>query len=182
MKEIWKDACGFEESYQVSNLGRVRSKNRIIRFCRNSKKETRFQKGKLMKTRLDKDGYVIVSLQTTNGKSKTIRVHRLVLNTFSNNKNKLPCVNNKDENKENNCLSNLEYCTHKYNSNYGTCIKRKSEHKKIPIIQYDKEMNFIKEWDSATDASVKLGMDNSSISACVRGKLKSFHGYIWQKK
>lgn len=182
MKEIWKDAYGYENSYQVSNYGRVRSKDRIIQFCRNSKREMRFIRGKLLKPRKDKDGYITISLQSPDGISKTVRIHKLVLDTFIGNKDGLPCVNHKDENKQNNSLSNLEYCTFKYNSNYGTCIERKSSHKKIPIVQYDMNMNFVKEWNSAKDASTELGIDNSSISACVRGKLKSFHGYIWKAK
>ena len=71
----------------------------------------------------DTNGYHMVNLYN-NKKGKTVKVHRLVAETFIPNVNNYPQVNHKDENKNNNCVENLEWCTAIYNSNYGTRIKR----------------------------------------------------------
>lgn len=181
--EEWKDVVGYEDTYQVSNYGNVRSKDRIITFTRKGKEESRMLRSKPVKSKKDKDGYVIVSLHNSETHTDTTaRVHRIELEAFVGNELNLPFVNHKDEDKSNNMLSNLEYCTAKYNTNYGTCIRRRSNNKKIPIIQLDKNGNFIREWKSATDAANTLNLDNSSISACVRGTLPHYYGYLWRKK
>lgn len=106
MEEIWKDIEGYEGLYQISNLGRVWSvKKEIYR----------------------KEGFVgpypSVSL-TKDGHYDTFSIHRLVAKAFIPNPLDLPQVNHKDENPLNNCVDNLEWCTAKYNSNYGTRNKR----------------------------------------------------------
>lgn len=69
-------------------------------------------------------GYFRVGL-SRNGKEKHFLVHRLVAEAFIPNPERLPLVNHKDENKKNNCVSNLEWCTYEYNANYGTAIERR---------------------------------------------------------
>lgn len=93
-----------------------------------SKKINRF-----LKQRTDKLGYKAVHLYNNN-KGKTIRVHRLVAKAFLPNPNNYKYVNHKDETRDNNNVDNLEWCTHKYNINYGTAQKRLSEKKKVPVI------------------------------------------------
>ena len=90
-------------SYEVSTLGRVR----VRKSC------------KLRKTRLDKDGYEIISLYNGSG-YKNRRVHRLVAQAFIPNPCQFPCINHKDENPINNNVDNLEWCTVRYNCNYGS--------------------------------------------------------------
>lgn len=111
-KRIWKDIPGFEGLYQVSNDGKVRSLN----YNRTGKKQ-------ILKQSMDRGGYKMVQLWKNN-KKETCKVHRLVAQTFIPNPNNWPQVNHKDENKSNNHISNLEWCTQEYNSNYGTRNER----------------------------------------------------------
>ena len=111
MIEIWKDIEGYENLYQVSNLGRVKSLN-----YNHTGKE------KIMKAKKDK-GYLRVQLYK-DGKPKFYSVHRLVATSFLPNPNNLSQVNHIDEDKSNNIVDNLEWCSAKYNSNYGTRIQR----------------------------------------------------------
>lgn len=82
---------------------------------------------KELKPGRNKDGYLTVLLCRDDGARKRLYVHRLVATVFIPNPDNLPCVNHKDENKTNNCVDNLEHCTHQYNDNYGTKPKRISE-------------------------------------------------------
>lgn len=123
MEEIWKDIKGYENLYQVSNFGNVRPKARIVESKNGVVKEIN---GKILKKWEDKKGYLYVSL-CKNGESKNYTVHRLVLTAFIENKDNLPCINHKDENKQNNKLENLEWCTYLYNSNYGSCRSKISQ-------------------------------------------------------
>ena len=169
MEEIWKDIEGYEGLYQVSNMGRVRSlrKNIILR-----QGITR--------------GYERVVL-STNNIQKGYYIHRLVATAFISNPDNLYQVNHKDENKTNNRVDNLEWCTREYNYNYGTRGKRISlkntNGKKSKItLQYDINGNLIKEWKSTMDVQRNLGFNQSSISKCCRGKYACAYGYIWKYK
>lgn len=112
MQKEWKDIIGYEGLYQISNYGDVKSLGRIT-----------VQKHKLdeiiLKKSQDKDGYNIVTLYK-NGKKKTHKVHRLVANAFLQKKEGLNSVNHKNEIKDDNRVSNLEWCDDKYNVNYGS--------------------------------------------------------------
>ena len=115
MKEIWVPIKGFEKLYEVSNLGNVRSVDRVIVSSSGLKRRC---KGVILKQSVNKDGYNIVGLSNS-GSGITIQTHLLVARHFIPNPNNLPEVNHKDENKTNNRVDNLEWCTHLYNSNYG---------------------------------------------------------------
>ena len=121
--EIWKDIAGYAGIYQVSNMGNVRSLRREDIKC---KQGYRALNGRQLRPAQDKKGYLMVSLNK-NGQSKTRRVHRLVAETFIANPDKLPQVNHKDENKCNNNIDNLEWCTPSYNTNYGKGNKSRSD-------------------------------------------------------
>lgn len=114
MQEIWKDIKGFENRYQVSNLGRIKSLNRIINHSNGTK---HFVKGKILCLKKRKTGYQETCLRT-NQNAKWCLVHRLVLETF-NGFSKLH-VNHIDGNKTNNKIKNLEYVTHLENMNHWT--------------------------------------------------------------
>ena len=122
-KQIWKDIAGYEGLYQVSNTGKVRSLDRVITY-KNGRQV--FYKSKILKQYLGKDGYMYVHLYKDK-KNKRCVVHRLVVQAFLENPNNWPQVNHKDENKTNNAVCNLEWCTAKYNSNYGTRRERLSQ-------------------------------------------------------
>ena len=122
MKELWKDIKGYEGCYQVSNLGRIKSLDRMT----NNQYGEYFMKGRILKNSIIKDkGYCRVSLNNGNGKIST-RVHRLVAEAFIPNPENKPEVNHKDGNKLNNCVSNLEWCTNKENIEHSirTGLKR----------------------------------------------------------
>ena len=176
MKEMWKDIKDYEGLYQVSNLGRVKSLERLAKSNNNN---YRIVKEKLLKQSEDKDGYKRVSLNKNN-KSKLCTIHRLVAEAFIPNPNNYPCINHKDENKQNNNLENLEWCTVKYNNNYGTRIERFKQKKQIAIGQYDLNGNLIKKWNSAKEVYKTLGYDFSRIRKCCNNKSYKAYNCIWK--
>ena len=109
-------------------------------------------------------------------------VHRLISLTFIENPNNLPCVNHIDENKDNNAVSNLEWCTNKYNSNYGTATNRTAAKVKKSVIQLTKEQTVINEFSSATEASSITGISRPSIVNCCKKIYKTAGGFIWRYK
>lgn len=121
MEEQWKDIKGYEGLYEVSNFGNVRSLDRVIRSKHNG---TMLRKGRILTPFYEeKKGYYQVSL-SKDGKNKKHRVHRLVASAFLDNPHNYTDVNHKDEVKTNNNVDNLEWCTRKYNNNYGTKPER----------------------------------------------------------
>lgn len=173
MEEIWKDIKDYEGLYQISSLGRVKS--------------LWYGKERILKLGKDKDNYLTTNL-CKEGKIKIFKVHRLVAQTFIPNPNNYPCVNHKDENKQNNTVENLEWCTHKYNVNYGTAIERRTdkllnrEDLSKKVYQYTKDGEFVKEWESTKECERKNGFYHSTVSACCNGKLKTYKGFIWKYK
>lgn len=170
--EQWKDIKGYEGLYQVSSLGRVKRilfKNKMV-----EKKED-----KVLKPFQSKKGYLQVTL-CKNNKTKLFNIHRLVAEAFIDNPDNLPQVNHRDENKENNKINNLEFCTSKYNHNYGTGIKRQSEQLKKKVNQYDLNGNFIKCWDGMVDAQNELGINRNNINSCCLNTRKTAGGFIWK--
>ena len=119
MIEEWRPIEGYEGLYEVSSYGRVRSVDRYVRCSYGS---YRLHKGKVLSPGIRPDGYLVVSL-----KYKMFRVHRLVAQAFIPNPDNLPQINHKDEDKSNNRVENLEWCTAKYNNNYGTARIRAKE-------------------------------------------------------
>lgn len=119
MQEIWKDIKGYEKLYQVSNLGRIRSLDRIILQYNGYDDGERLYKGKILKPCIKPNGYSQVGLWKDK-KVKWFIIHRLVAETFIPNPENKPQVNHKDENKQNNNIKNLEWCSCSYNINYGT--------------------------------------------------------------
>ena len=100
--EVWKDVVGFEEYFQVSNLGNVYSKRR----------------SKLLKKTKSKNGYLTISTRIK-GECYCFYVHRLVAKSFLINEFDKPCINHIDGDKSNNVLSNLEWVTHLENSKHA---------------------------------------------------------------
>lgn len=161
MEEIWKTLLEYDGFYQISNYGNIKS------FYNNEEK--------LLKKNIDRYGYEYVELYNTTNKSrKKYKIHRLVAQYFCDGYFENAVVNHKDENKLNNKSDNLEWCDIKHNNSYGIKVKQ--------IIQYDKQMNCIQEWDSAMSASQDLNIDASAITKCCRGKKKTYKGYIWKYK
>lgn len=122
-----------------------------------------------------KSGYKECALHKC-GKVKWFLVHRLVALAFIDNPNGLPCVNHKDENKGNNTVSNLEWCTYKYNSNYGTAKYRSAIAKSLPVLCVETNEVF----KSVADASNWCGSYTTNISKCCSGKRHTAGGYHWR--
>lgn len=178
-KEIWKDIKGYEDDYMISSYGRVRSVDRMKTLSNGVK---RLHKGRILKPKKDKYGYLICSL-SKNSKLKSFTVHRLVAEAFIQNPDNFPIINHKDENPTNNFASNLEWCDFKYNSNYGTAIQRRAEKRSKTVLQIDKETGqVIAEYPSTQEAARKLNICQSTISECCNGKRNTAGGFKWQYK
>lgn len=160
MEEIWKDIKGYEGKYQVSNYGNVKSLN----YHRTGKEQ-------LKKPTLQTNGYFYVSLCKPN---KCFSIHRLVAEAFIPNPDNLPCVNHKDEVKTNNHVDNLEWCTQKYNNEYGTRLKRFREtqlknHKlSKKVYQYTLDGELVKEFESISECG-RNGFNQGNIVSCCKG-------------
>lgn len=179
--EVWKPIPNYEGFYEVSNIGRVRSLYRYKKILHPS----------------DTNGYRTVELWKGK-KRKRIGVHRLVAMAFIDNPDNKPFVNHKDETRDNNSVDNLEWVTHLENCRYGTAIARRTAHldyskRRVnnagqilacskPIIQYDKNGNYIREWKSATECSKETGFSISGIRSVVRGKRNSIFGYVFKER
>ena len=161
----------------------------MIRIIENYPNYTISDKGEIVNTNTNKelkgyirkDGYVIISL-SKGGKKYKCYLHRLVAETFIPNPDNLPQVNHKDEDKTNNCVSNLEWITPKDNCNYGTRNERQGLGHSKPIEQYDLDGNLIKEWDSAAQVERDLGFNHQNISKCCLGQQKTAYNYKWRYK
>lgn len=166
MSELWADIKGFEGLYQVSNLGNVKSLPR----------RGTYSTPHILAVTKDQKGYLMVGL-SKNSKLTTRRVHRLVAEAFIPNLDNLPEVNHLDENKNNNTVSNLEWCTRKYNVNYGT----RTDKTQKPVIQISKSGEIIAIYESLTSIKEILKVNNiSNISEVCKGKRKSAYGYKWK--
>lgn len=175
MEETWKSIKGYEGLYEVSNMGRVRSVPH----------EVQSYGGRYFKTRsvIRKPhivaGYNQVDL-CKDGKKHEYKVHRLVAEAFIPHSSQLQVVNHKDENKINNNADNLEWCNAKYNTNYGTARSRRKEKLSVPVMQLTLDGRPVKKWVSQQEAARVLGIQQSSISKCVKGSYQSAHGYLWR--
>lgn len=164
MKEIFKEIKNYEGLYSVSNLGNVYS----------------IRSNKILK-KIEKCSYLCVELKV-HQKGKYKLIHRLVAEAFIENPNNYPCVNHKDENKHNNSVENLEWCTYKYNNNYGTAIERRAAKTKKAIQMLDLYGNVIKEFSSIKDAAEYLGKNTGHICDCCLGNRNTAYGYRWKYK
>ena len=148
-----KDIKNYEGLYAVTSCGKVWS----------------YKNEKFLEPKVQRDGYLFVSLWK-DGKVKNYRIHRLVAEAYIPNPDNLPQVDHIDNDKTHNYLNNLQWITNRDNC-------RKSKNK--PILQYDLDGNFIREWNSATDVGREV---QSHICQCLKGKYKTAYGYKWVYK
>ena len=161
-KEIWKSVVGYEGYYEVSNLGNVRSVDRIVK---NKNNTTKIIKGKNHKLTVAQSGYISIALYK-NCEQKVYRVYRLVAEAFIPNPQNLPQINHIDENKENNNVENLEWCTGSYN------VRTRSKKGERRIIQYDENGNCLLNVKiTAVDAAIIDSKTNGALSdTCMQEK------------
>lgn len=160
MIEIFKDIQGYE-GYQISNLGNVKS--------------LKFGKERILKPAKNHKGYLYVVL-SKQGKGKSYLIHRLVTKAFIPNPQNLPQVNHKDENKNNNIVDNLEWCTNEYNHNYGTRNQRVGESKSKPVLCIETG----KIYPSTIEVQRQLDFNRSHIADVCNGKRKTCGGFHWR--
>ena len=177
--EIWKDIKGYEGIYQVSNLGRVKSLSRKIEPTDG--KRPYWMKECIMKQYKEKTGYMSVKLCKSNV-HKSQLIHRLVAQAFHPNPNGLREVNHKDEDKTNNHVNNLEWCSTSYNVKYGTARESRIKKKSKAILCYDLEGNFIKEYGSLKQACDELSLGVGNLWKALNNRIKSLGGYRWKYK
>lgn len=168
----WKPLERYNGLYLVSDEGHVFS-------VRNNR---------LLKLHATKLGYWRIELNV-NGERKKEFVHRLVAECFIPNPDNLPFVNHKDENPSNCRADNLEWCTPRYNVNYGNApAKRKANTtyyngaenaKSKSVYQYDLEGNFVAEYGGCREAGRITGLASNCISKAASGKLRQYAGYVW---
>ena len=176
MKEQWRDIKGYEGLYQTSNSGRIKSLPRLVRRGTAGFMKTTTQ---IRITHLGKKGYERVTLSNHKGKKRNELVHRLVAIAFLPNPNELPDVNHKNEVKHHNFLSNLEWCTHKYNCNHGTSPKRIGSKLSKKTYQYAMDGCFVKEYKSLSEAARVTNLSKSNIAMVCNGQYKQSGGYKW---
>lgn len=187
MQEKWESIENYNGKYEVSNMGRVKS------LCDKNGRKREL----ILTPRISKNGYLYVNLWG-NSKSKTYKIHRLVAEKFCAKNDNPQCVNHINGVKTDNRAENLEWCSYSYNTKhalqnglmkatigekdgmYG--VHGKDHPSSKPLLQYDLQGNFIKEWENAVEAGKVLGYNGSSIQRCARGERKSAFGYIWKYK
>jgi hypothetical protein len=188
MNEIWKPIAGYEDYYSISNLGNVRSNGKKYVDAMN---RVQNRKPKELKTRVGRNGYLCVDL-SANGINVQKNIHRLIAEAFISNPQNKATVNHKDGNKLNNNISNLEWNTYSENNKHAvdnglrkspwTGVYGIDNPKSKPIIQIDKQGNFINEYANAREAERKTGISYKHISCCCLGKRTSTGGYCWKFK
>ncbi len=156
MEEIWKDIKEYEGLYQVSNMGRVKSLKR-------KDASGHLLNERLLSIAVTHSGYKYVGFYKDN-QGKKFKVHRLVAQAFIPNPSDYPQVNHIDEDKTNNCVNNLEWCSAKYNANYGTKIERQI-----------KNTNY-KELASKRSHAERVRISQKPCIGFYKGVAREFHG------
>lgn len=182
MNEIWKK-CPIEEFkdfYEVSSLGKIRSVDREINYKNNRKY---YYKGKDIKVKIDKDGYGYVQLYK-NQHSKKFLIHRLVALAFIPNPNDLPIINHKDCIRNNNIVSNLEWCSFSYNTKYGIekgNIKIGDEHSNAIKLILMKDNEIISYYSCRDKLSQELKCSTSYMKIFIGKDKKIFDTFTIKK-
>jgi len=179
MIEIWKDIKNFEGFYQVSNLGNVKSLNRII--VRSDGKIIKMKEC-LLKYRFHHNGYASICI-----KRRNYLVHRLVASAFIDKSDATKIdVNHIDCNKTNNTFINLEWVSkseniqHAIKKNRFNRVFGNNHWASVKVVQKTKNDDLIKVWDSFSDIKREMNLDIKSLVYCCQNKIyKTVGGYKW---
>ena len=179
--EFWKDIIGYEGSYQISNLGNIKSIGRNIKYSNGIVVPYR---EKLLNGFVSTSGYKAIDLYKNN-KRKKFYIHRLVAETFIDNPLNKPEINHINENKLDNRVENLEWCTSSENNLAGTVIERANETRKMKktafkkVAMCDLNDNIIQIFDSIEIAVKETGINRKTIYNSCNNKFKS-RKYKWK--
>lgn len=187
--ETWRDIPEYNGRYQASNSGRVRSTDKVVL---KSNGTSELYKGKILKPFASTGGYLYVTIAKEQNKFYPVRLHRIIAKTFIPNPYGFSQINHINEDKTDNRVENLEWCTGKYNMNYGHRIdKFSSSMRNNPSLskevnQYDLDGNYLRSFLSAAKAARSLNLNNIAagrIGQCCRHLFKkgnSAYGYLWE--
>lgn len=167
--EIWKDVPGYEDSYQISQSGKVRAKYRAIE-CKNRVVVTKSEGA--LRERINERGYLKVTLSKNNTR-KSCKVHRLVAIAFIPNPFNYPEVNHKDGNKTNNSHDNLEWCTRQQNIDHAyRTLKVKTSHSGGKNPRSKAVLNTLSGqiYETINDAAISINMKPATLQAKLSGK------------
>lgn len=129
-----------------------------------------------------KERYYLVTL-VKDGKNYNCRVHRLVLSSFFPDTNIYKCIDHIDGDTHNNLLVNIKFCSTSENITNEHRMKQiKNGACSKPVVQYDLNMNIMKEYPSINEVERELGYSHCGINKCLKGKYKTAYGYIWKYK
>lgn len=188
--EIWKDICGFEGLYKISSYGRIKS----LHYYGGNRV-------KILKPVKDSDGYLTIGIWKDK-KRYSKKMHRLVAEAFIPNPENFPQINHKDEDRENNHVENLEWCTNKYNVNYGNHSlhaaqaqmgkRHTAEHimkiranapgsKAVLMINPD-DMSIVVEYVSGSEAARQIRGTATNVAYACRNQGTKYKGYFWRYK
>ena len=167
-KEVWRDIPNYE-GYQASNLGRIKSLERIDALGHRLKE-------KILKPQLGRRYYQVCLCKQSI--KKTCKIHRLVWEAFNGQIPEGLQVNHINEIKADNRLENLNLMTAKENSNWGSRNERISK----PVLQFTLDNILVKEFPSVIQIERELGFSCGNIVNCCKGRYKQAYGYIWRYK
>lgn len=169
-----KPISGFEKLYYVYTNGQIYSTVRK----------------RILRPNKIRNGYYQYALYK-NGKRHMRLGHKLVAEAFLPNPNNYPIINHKDENKTNNAVNNLEWCTHSYNVKYSA-YKSTEHYKKLAtlhknqlskrVVQIDSQGSLVRSYESITEAAEQTGINRGNIASVCCGNRKTAGGYIWKYK
>lgn len=182
--EIWKDIPGYENLYQISSMGKVKSLRRTVKYKNGA---IHIVNEKILKPSKDREGYLRIFL-CKEGINKNMLVHRLVCESFLKNPYNLPEVNHRNEIKTDNRLENLEYCDRKYNVNYGTGNERRAKElskvkKGVYNTKKSKPVKCLengKIYPSISEVHRQFGFSQGNICECCNKKRKSAYKLHWE--
>lgn len=187
MVEIWKDIIGYEGTYQISNLGRIKSLERILPS--DGIRVQSHRKERLLKGNKDRKGYHRISLSVNCVKSKMLSKHRLVAIYFVDNPYNKPEVNHINGIKSDNRAVNLEWVTRSENQYhaYATGLKKpakstrggKYNSRSKPILQIFED-GTIKKWEGIRRAAIGLNLSPGNIGMACKGRHKKCGGFKWE--
>lgn len=173
IQEIWEPISGYEGLYEVSNLGNVRSVDRVVI---SSRQVNRRLKGKLLSPSINNRGYQYVNL-VKGGRSKSVTIHKLVALAFIPNPKDKPCIDHINAIRTDNRSENLRWCSHRENQNFPIAT---SKRKVTRVNMYTKKGEFVKQFKSITDAEREIGVSHSNICASCAGRRNEAGGFKWE--